>query len=106
MSPTEMAAALIEAADPAGVQTDSLAGIGVGSPGDTNEDTGDVSEARNLPGWEGSFPLGPTLADALGTEVRSATTSTSPPTPSSSSARGSPMARSSASSGARGSAAA
>ena len=66
----EMAKALIEAADRAGVQTDSLAGIGVGSPGDTNEDTGDVSEARNLPGWEGSFPLGPTLADALGTEVR------------------------------------
>jgi len=66
----EMAKALVEAADAAGVQTDSLAGIGVGSPGDTNEETGDVSEARNLPDWEGTFPLGPTLADALGAEVR------------------------------------
>ena len=66
----EMAKALVEAADAAGVQTDSLAGVGVGSPGDTNEETGDVSEARNLPGWEGSFPLGPALADALGAQVR------------------------------------
>ena len=66
----EMAKALVEAAEAAGVQTDSLAGIGVGSPGDTNEKTGDVAEARNLPGWEGSFPLGPTLAEALGTQVR------------------------------------
>ncbi len=66
----EMAKALVEAADAAGVQTDSLAGIGVGSPGDTNEKTGDVSEARNLPGWEGTFPLGPTLSDALGAQVR------------------------------------
>ena len=66
----EMEHALAEAADAAGVQTDSLAGIGVGSPGDSDERTGNVSEARNLPGWEGSFPLGPTLADALGAPVR------------------------------------
>jgi glucokinase len=66
----EMAKALVEAADAAGVQTDSLAGIGVGSPGDTNEETGEVSEARNLPDWAGSFPLGATLADALGAQVR------------------------------------
>ena len=66
----EMARALREAAEAAGVQTDSLVGVGVGSPGDTNEETGDVSEARNLPDWEGTFPLGPTLADSLGTQVR------------------------------------
>ena len=36
----------------------------------TDEKTGDVSEARNLPGWEGTFPLGPTLSDALGAQVR------------------------------------
>ncbi len=65
----QMAAAMVEAADAAGVQTDSLAGVGVGSPGDSDEKTGDVSEARNLPGWEGTFPLGRTLADALGTKV-------------------------------------
>ena len=66
----EMAQALIEAADAAGVQTDSLAGVGVGSPGNSNEETGDVSEAGNLPGWDGSFPLGPTLSEALGAPVR------------------------------------
>jgi glucokinase len=66
----EMARAVVQAADAAGVQTDSLAGIGVGSPGDSNEETGEVSEASNLPGWSGSFPLGRTLSDALGAPVR------------------------------------
>jgi len=62
--------ALREAASAAGVQPDELQGIGVGSPGDADGKTGVVSGARNLPGWEGSFPLGKTLAKALGTEVR------------------------------------
>jgi glucokinase len=65
-----MAEALREAADTAGVQTEDLAGVGVGSPGDANEKTGVVSTARNLPGWEGSFPLAETLAGELGTKVR------------------------------------
>ena len=47
-----MAAALREAAEQAGVETDALEGIGVGSPGDADEKTGVVSGARNLPGWE------------------------------------------------------
>lgn len=66
----QMTEALVEAADAAGIQTDSLAGIGVGSPGDSNEHTGDVSAADNLPGWHGSFPLGSTLSEALGAPVR------------------------------------
>jgi len=66
----EMAAALREAAAGAGVETAGLEGIGVGSPGDADEKTGVVSAARNLPGWEGSFPLAASLAEALGTEVR------------------------------------
>ena len=66
----EMAEALREAAAEAGVETGELAGVGVGSPGDVDERTGVVSGARNLPGWEGSFPLAETLAKALGTEVR------------------------------------
>ncbi len=66
----EMAAALREAAEQAGVETAALAGVGVGSPGDVNEQTGVVSSARNLPGWEGSFPLAEVLKQALGTEVR------------------------------------
>ena len=65
-----MAAALREAAEAAGVETSALEGVGVGSPGDVDEKTGVVSRARNLPGWEGSFPLGETLKDALGTAVR------------------------------------
>jgi glucokinase len=65
-----MEGALREAATAAGVGPDRLVGVGVGSPGDADEKTGVVSTARNLPGWEGSFPLGETLSQALGTEVR------------------------------------
>ncbi len=63
----EMAAALSDAAKAAALEPASLAGIGVGSPG-TIED-GDVTRARNLPGWEGTFPLAATLKRALGSEV-------------------------------------
>jgi glucokinase len=65
-----MATALREAAEDAGVETSELAGVGVGSPGDADEKTGVVSAARNLPGWEGKFPLADSLKDALGTEVK------------------------------------
>ncbi len=65
-----MARALREAAESAGVETGELAGVGVGSPGDADERTGVVSSARNLPGWEGSFPLGAELSESLGTDVR------------------------------------
>jgi glucokinase len=64
----EMEAALREAAEQAGVEPGSLAGVGVGSPGTI--DGGNVTSARNLPDWEGSFPLAATLSDALGTSVR------------------------------------
>jgi glucokinase len=65
-----MAAALREAASDAGVEPQELQGVGVGSPGDADGKTGIVSGARNLPGWEGSFPLGEELSELLGTEVR------------------------------------
>ena len=65
-----MEAALREAASAASVKPEDLEGIGVGSPGDVDEKTGVVASARNLPGWEGSFPLGETLSQALGTEAR------------------------------------
>ncbi|HEU4904583.1 MAG TPA: ROK family protein [Solirubrobacterales bacterium] len=65
-----MAEAMREAAQDAGIETGELQGVGVGSPGDADGKTGVVSTARNLPGWEGSFPLGETLAEALGAEVR------------------------------------
>jgi glucokinase len=65
-----MAEALREAAADAGVEPSALAGIGVGSPGDADERTGVVANARNLPGWEGSFPLAEALEGFLGTQVR------------------------------------
>ncbi len=65
----EMAAALREAAEDAGVEPVDLAGVGVGSPGDADEKTGIVSAARNIPGWEGSFPLADTLSKDLGARV-------------------------------------
>jgi glucokinase len=65
-----MAEALREAAQEAKVEPAALSGIGVGSPGDADEKTGVVSTARNLPGWEGSFPLAETLEQDLGTKVR------------------------------------
>ncbi|MFN8159704.1 MAG: ROK family protein [Solirubrobacterales bacterium] len=66
----EMAAAMSEAAEQDGRATSRLEGIGVGSPGDADERTGVVSGARNLPGWEGSFPLADSLSGALGAPVR------------------------------------
>ena len=66
----QMVEAMMEAAEAAKLETGSLEGIGVGSPGDVDEKTGTVTGARNLPGWEGSFPLAERLAEALGAPVR------------------------------------
>jgi glucokinase len=65
-----MAEALRAAARAAGVDTAELDGVGVGSPGIVDSRRGIVTSARNLPDWEGSFPLGDALGDALGTRVR------------------------------------
>src|SRR5471030_72139 len=51
----QMAETLVEAAKAAGVDTAALTGIGVGSPGDVDEEAGTVANARNLPGWTKSF---------------------------------------------------
>lgn len=64
-----MAEAMSEAASAAGVQTDDLTGVGVGSPGEIETKSGVVSNAKNLPDWDGSFPLGSRLTEALGTRV-------------------------------------
>jgi glucokinase len=65
----QMAAAMRDAASDAGVEPAALTGIGVGSPGEVNQRTGAVSQARNLPGWEGTFKLGSWLTKALGPPV-------------------------------------
>src|SRR5438270_210480 len=53
-------------ADGAGTKTSALSGIGVGSPGEIDPETGAVSQARNLPGWEGTYPLAEALAESCG----------------------------------------
>ncbi len=64
-----MAGALKEAAAAAGVAPSDLAGVGVGSPGVVDRAKGTVSQARNLPDWEGTFPLGTELTAAFGCPV-------------------------------------
>ena len=66
----ELAAAIREASQHAGLEPSALLGVGVGSPGVIDPETGAVSTARNLPDWEGSFELGASLRSALGTTVR------------------------------------
>jgi len=66
----EMAACLREAAEQGGVDPAKLTGIGVGSPGDADEKTGVVSNAKNLPGWDGSFALADALSKDLDAPVR------------------------------------
>ncbi len=66
----QMAEAMREAAQAANLQTSALAAVGVGSPGEVDQRTGSVSHARNLPGWEGTFELGPWLGDKLGATVK------------------------------------
>ena len=65
-----MAEAMREASEAAGFEAADLAGVGVGSPGAIDASTGTVTSAKNLPGWDGSFALGPELSGKLGTEVR------------------------------------
>ena len=66
----QMAEAMTEAAKAAQLEPSALKGVGVGSPGSVDEDAGTVSQARNLPGWDGTFELAKTLSDKLGAPVR------------------------------------
>jgi glucokinase len=65
----QIAAVVRKASGAAGLEPRSLRAIGVGSPGEVDGRTGTVAHARNLSDWEGVFPLGPTLAKALGPPV-------------------------------------
>jgi glucokinase len=65
-----MAAAMREACEQGATEASQLEGVGVGSPGIVDGEAGTVASARNLPGWDGSFELGPTLARELGVPVR------------------------------------
>ena len=63
----EMVACICDATAAAELEPQELAGVGVGSPGTISDGT--VTSARNLPGWDGSFPLAATLESAFGTTV-------------------------------------
>lgn len=62
----EIAEALRDAATAAELKPAALKGIGVGSPGVI--EGGNVSTARNLPGWEGTFGLAEALENELGVD--------------------------------------
>lgn len=64
-----MAGTLREAAAEAKLPLDTLDAVGVGSPGDVDPDTGSVANARNLCGWEESFPLATVLSEQVGARV-------------------------------------
>jgi len=71
--PADVAAAMADvlkgAAAAAGIATADLIGVGVGSPGEIDVAEGSVTQARNLPDWEGSYPLGPELSKLVGAPV-------------------------------------
>ena len=62
-----LASGLRDAAKAAGVETSELSGVGVGSPGEV--DDGSVAHARNLPDWDGTFPLASALSEQVGAPV-------------------------------------
>ncbi len=65
-----MATAMRDAAADAKAKPEALQGIGVGSPGSVDAKTGIVSQANNLPGWEGSYPMAKELEKELGAPVK------------------------------------
>jgi len=72
--PADVARAIIgsleEAAGAASIDLGDLSGIGVGSPGEIDNERGTISEARNLPAWSGAYPLAGVVAEAVGRPVR------------------------------------
>jgi glucokinase len=65
----QLVAAIDEAARNAGLEPSELLGVGIGSPGVIDSEAGTVSGARNLPDWEGTFPLAQVVSEQLGTKV-------------------------------------
>jgi glucokinase len=62
--------ALEEACAGAEVKPAELEAIGIGSPGVIDVEANTVTSARNLPDWEGTFPLGQVVAERAGAPVR------------------------------------
>jgi glucokinase len=62
----ELAGALEEAVDDAGVAMSGLEGVGVGSPGSIDAQAGTVGEASNLPDFIDPYPVAGALGERLG----------------------------------------
>jgi glucokinase len=63
----EIVTALREALKAACATPDQLAGIGIGSPGTSDDAAGTVTQAPNVtPDWTGSFPLAKAVGEPLG----------------------------------------
>ena len=67
--PADVADAMAEAMNEA-TGEEGITAVGVGSPGAVDAAAGTVTNAGNLPGWEGSFPLAEELHKRLGVPVR------------------------------------
>jgi glucokinase len=65
-----IADALEEACAAADVKPRNLEAIGIGSPGVIDVEANTVTSARNLPDWQGTFPLGSVVSDRAGAPVR------------------------------------
>jgi glucokinase len=61
-----LADTLADAAGGAGIDPGTLAGVGVGSPGEIDAKKGTVAQARNLTDWIDPFPLVARLKDSVG----------------------------------------
>jgi len=64
-----MIAAVREALDEAAVGPGELTALGVGSPGAVDDEAGTVTSARNLPDWEGTYPLAEKIEAAFAAPV-------------------------------------
>jgi glucokinase len=62
--------AVEEATSAAGVRPGDLEAMGIGSPGVIDVEANTVTSARNLPDWEGTFPLGGKVSKRLRIPVR------------------------------------
>ena len=66
---SELAEAMGDALDDAGVELMGISGIGIGAPGSIDAEAGIVLQVANIEGLESPFPLGPALAEELGRPV-------------------------------------
>jgi glucokinase len=64
-----IAGAVGSALEESGHDASELTAVGIGSPGEIDAEAGTVSQARNLPGWEGTYPLGPEVEKRVGAPV-------------------------------------